>query len=131
MMWTFLDVAAIEIIHDSLIETYGGSHGLRDRGLLESAVARAEMRVHFDPGVGVAAVAASLAFGLIKNHAFLDGNKRIGLAALVAFLRLNGHRLAVSVADQVATVQRLAASEITEDEWTAWVERVIAPLPAP
>lgn len=127
MTWNFLDVAAIESIHHELIETYGGSHGLRDRGLLESAVMRAEMRVNYDPQASVTAVAATLSFGLIKNHAFIDGNKRIGLAALVVFLGLNGFALHAAIEDQISTVQRLAASDLTEADWTAWVERVAGP----
>ncbi len=101
--------------------------GLRDRGLLESAVSRAENKAYYEPEATLAAVAASLSLGLIKNHAFVDGNKRVGLAALVAFLLLNGHRLDCSEAEQVEMIQKAAASEITEEQWTAWVERVVVP----
>lgn len=125
-MWIFLDVAAILTIQADLIDVYGGSHGLRDPGLLESAVMRAQNKVDFDPTATVASVAASLSYGLIKNHAFIDGNKRIGLAALNDFLGLNGHRLAVSQGERIEMVRRVAASEITEEEWTAWVERSVA-----
>ncbi len=89
---------------------------------------RAQNKVDFDPTATVASVAASLSYGLIKNHAFIDGNKRIGLAALNGFLGLNGHRLAVSQDKRIEMVLRVAASEITEDEWTAWVERSVAPV---
>lgn len=93
MNWVLLNVEAIEKVHSDLIDQYGGSHGLRDAGLLESAVQRAENKIYFQPESTVAAVAASVSYGLIKNHAFIDGNKRIRLAALVDFLRLNGYRL--------------------------------------
>jgi death on curing protein len=73
-------------------------------------------------------VAASLAWGLIKNHAFIDGNKRVGFVTMVAFLEMNGYRLICSESEETAMVLRVAASEITEDEWTAWVVRSVEPL---
>ena len=73
MNWVLLGVEAIEKVHSDLIDQYGGAHGLRDAGLLESAVQRAENKLYFQPESTVAAVAASISYGLIKNHAFLDG----------------------------------------------------------
>ena len=124
MTWNFLGVDAVIVLHAALIEESGGSHGLRDAGLLESAIARAENKVNYDPEATVAT--ASLSWRLIKNHAFLDGNKRIGLAALVVFLDANGSRLACPVEEETAMVPRAAASEITEEEWTAWVAGSVA-----
>jgi death-on-curing protein len=126
--WNFLSVDAVIVLHTALIEESGGSHGLRDAGLLESAIARAANKVNYDPDATVATVAASLGWGLIKNHAFVDGNKRIGLAALVVFLDANGFSLICSVQEETAMVLRAAASEITEDEWTAWVVRNVAAI---
>jgi len=126
--WHFLNVEAVVALHAKLIEESGGSHGLRDFGLLESAISRAENKVNYDPVATVASVGASLSWGLIKNHAFIDGNKRIGLGALAVFLKLNGFALTCSVEDEVATVLRAAAGEITEAEWTAWVARNVSPL---
>ncbi|HWB32725.1 MAG TPA: type II toxin-antitoxin system death-on-curing family toxin [Acidobacteriaceae bacterium] len=128
MTWRFLDVNAVLALHAALIEESGGSHGLRDIGLLESAIARAENKVNYDPNATTVTVAASLAWGLIKNHAFIDGNKRIGLAALVVFLDANGFRLACSAEEETAMVLRAAASEITEEEWTVWARGASAPL---
>jgi death-on-curing protein len=88
--WTFLNVAAVQAIHDNLIDVYGGLHGVRDPGLLESAVLRAENKANYDADGSIASIAASLSYGLVKNHAFLDGNKRIGLAALVDTLGGDG-----------------------------------------
>jgi death-on-curing protein len=124
--WSFLSVDAVIVLHAALIEESGGSHGLRDAGLLESAIARAENKVNYDPEATVATVAASLSWGLIKNHAFIDGNKRIGLAALVVFLDANGSELACPVEEEIAMVLRAASSEIAEEEWTAWVVRSVA-----
>ncbi len=111
-----------------MIDRYGGSHGLRDPGLLASAVARAENKAYYEPGATAAEIAASLAWGLIKNHAFLDGNKRVGFAALVAFLELNGYATTFSEVEETAMVLQAAASEILEEEWTAWVERSVTRL---
>ena len=127
MTWKFLGLDAIIALHAELIEESGGSHGLRDRGLLESAISRAENKVNYEPEALAGEVGASLSWGLIKNHAFLDGNKRIGLGALAVFLKTNGFVLTCSVAEETAMVLRVAASEIREDEWTAWVVRNVAP----
>lgn len=128
MNWVFLSVDAVQAIHNNLIDVYGGLHGVRDKGLLESAVLRAENKATYKPGASIGEIAASLSFGLIKNHAFLDGNKRVGLAALVDTLGLNGHGLTVPVPEAEKMVQRAAGSEITEEEWTAWVERSVVAL---
>jgi death-on-curing protein len=105
----------------------GGSLGLRDPGLLESAIARAENKVNYDPEATVASVGASLSWGLIKNHAFIDGNKRIELGVLVVFLDAHGFELVCPVEEETAMVLRAAASEISEEDWTAWVVRSVAP----
>jgi len=88
---------------------------------------RAENKATFDPKATAASIGASLSYGLIKNHAFIDGNKRVGLGALVDFLAFNGFFLTPTEDEQIATVLRVAASEMTEDEWTAWVERASRP----
>jgi death on curing protein len=124
--WNFLSVDSVIVLHAALIEETGGSHGLRDAGLLDSAISRAGNKVSYDPEATAATVAASLSWGLIKNHAFIDGNKRIGLAALVVFLNANGFLLNCSVEEETAMVLRAAANEITEEGWTAWVVRSVA-----
>lgn len=83
--WQFLETDAVINLHAALIEETGGSHGLRDAGRLASASSQAENKVNYDSADSVARVGASLSWGLIKNHTFIDGNKRIGLAVLVAF----------------------------------------------
>jgi death-on-curing protein len=128
VIWKFLDVERVLDLHKRQIDLFGGTAGLRDPGLLESAVMRAEFKAKFDPEASLASIAASLGFGLIKNHAFLDGNKRIGLAAVVTMLKVNGFRLSASTDEKVDVVLRVASSEITESDFAAWVERSIAPL---
>lgn len=121
MTWHFLTVENIVALQQEQIEEFGGSHGLRDYGLLDSAVQRAENKVNYEPDSSVAEVAACLSYGLIKNHAFIDGNKRIGLVALVTFLHANGYGLRSTVAEEIVVVLKVAASEMGEGEWTAWV----------
>ncbi len=128
MTLVFLSVAAVEAIHKEQIELFGGADGLRDAGLLESAVMRAEFKAKFDGDASLAAIAASLGYGLIKNHAFVDGNKRVGLAAIVALLKLNGFMVKAPQAEKIAMVWHAAASEISEEEFAAWVERSVVPL---
>ena len=128
MSWIFLGVAAVEALHHQQIKRFGGSYGLRDMGLLESAIARAENKAAYDEVATAAVIAASLGWGLIKNHAFIDGNKRIGLVSMVVFLRLNGYAFSVPEQEQVMMVLRAAASEISEDEWTGWVEQNVRPV---
>ena len=121
----FLSVEAVCRIQKDSIEVYGGAHGLRDENLLRSALDRAENRYYYEPNVSIAALAAALSWGLSKNHVFLDGNKRVGLGSLIAFLALNNYQLTCSTLETLAMTLRAAASEITEDEWTAWLERVV------
>jgi death-on-curing protein len=128
MIWTFLPVEDVITLHTERILTFGGSPGLRDRGLLESAVSRAENKALYEPEATLAAIAASLSYGLIKNHAFIDGNKRIGLGALVVFLAINGNQLASSTDEQITAVLAVASSEMSEAEWTTWVESHVAPI---
>lgn len=92
-------------------------------------MARPENVANYDPDATAAYLAATLAWGLIKNHAFIDGNKRVGFAGMVVFLRLNGYRLTCSQVEETAMTLRAAAGEIGEEEWAAWAERSIAPEP--
>jgi death-on-curing protein len=115
----FLNRAMVRTIHSELIQTFGGSHGLRDEGLLESALARPLEYANYSDKATAATLGAVLCWGLLKNHAFVDGNKRIALAALVTFLRWNGHRLTCSEVEETGMILRAAASEITEEEFAA------------
>jgi death on curing protein len=124
----FLAVEAVEALHTKTIDRFGGSHGLRDRGLLESAVARAENLAYYNPDASIGELAATLGWGLIKNHAFIDGNKRVGAISLITFLDANGHRLTCTEAEETAMVLRAAAGETTETEWTAGVMANVAPI---
>jgi death on curing protein len=108
-------------LHEQLLAEFGGSPGLRDEGLLASAMARPENLFtyaapsRFD-------LAASYAFGLVKNHPFVDGNKRIGFATAVLFLELNGARFEASEVDAVVQTLALAAGALDEGGYAAWME---------
>jgi death-on-curing protein len=124
----FLIMEAVQLIQASLIDTYGGAHGLRDEGLLRSALDRAENRYFYEPDTSIATLAASMSWGLIKNHAFLDGNKRVGLGALVVFLELNGHELICTWDEAKEMTVKAATTTLSEVEWTSWVELVTRPI---
>ena len=119
----WLTAKAVLAIHEELIVRYGGVSGLRDDGLLESAVARPQNLAAYGQKISVASLSAAYAWGLLRNHPFVDGNKRTALAAMVVFLELNGWELGCSEAEETAMVLRAAAGEITERAWTEWVRR--------
>ena len=117
---TWIDFEVVVAIHDEQLAEHGGQPGLRDRGLLESALGRP--RHLFDYGeLSIARLAAGYAFGISRNHPFLDGNKRTSLVVAELFLALNGHEPAASDAECVTTFVRLAAGDLGEDELAAWI----------
>lgn len=107
-------------IHSEQLALFGGPDGIRDRGLLESALARPINRFAYGE-TDMAALAAAYAFGIAKNHPFIDGNKRVSLLALIIFLRLNGIEFAPSEADAAASILALAAGEVEEEGLTRWI----------
>ena len=121
----WLSFEGVKAIQNELIARYGGSVGLRDANLLASAVARPIHLHTYESESSVARLAATLGWGLVKNHAFVDGNKRIALGAMVAFLELNNHELGCSEAEETDMVLRAAASEISEDQWNEWLEHTV------
>ena len=118
MRW--ISKRALLLLHDESLAEHGGASGIRDEGLLESALARPEnLAAYGEPDI--AALAAAYGFGLAKNHPFVDGNKRAAFLAVGLFLALNGQQLVVSQAEATSTVLALAASEITEEAFAAWL----------
>jgi death on curing protein len=123
--WLSRDI--VVAIHGELIAEHGGLSGVRDEGLLESALARANnRRAYAEPSRYE--LAAAYGFGLAKNHPFLDGNKRIALASIDVFLQLNGFALAASEVETVAVIRDLAAGEIDEDTLARWIEANASPF---
>lgn len=107
-------------IHDEQIAEHGGQAGVRDAGLLDSALNRPRHRHHYE-AAPVPALAASYAYGIVRNHPFLDGNKRTGLVVAELFLELNGWTLTATDADCVLTILKLAAGDLTEAALTDWI----------
>jgi death-on-curing protein len=114
-------------IHDEQLAEHGGPTGLRDAGLLDSALARPLNRAGYgEPDV--AELAAVYALAIAQNHPFVDGNKRTAFVALELFLRLNGCAFTVGDAEAVVMMLAMAAGELPDEEFTAWVQSHTAPL---
>ena len=118
---------ALRNVQSRLIERYGGIPGVRDENLIESALARPQHLEHYEGETDIARLAAALSWAILRNHPFNDGNKRAAFAAIMIFLTRNRHILTCTEVEETAMVLRAAASEITEEEWTAWLERVVRP----
>jgi death-on-curing protein len=113
--------ALILAIHDEQLAEHGGGAGVRDEGLLDSALARPRNRYEYDEETDLASLAAAYAFGIAKNHPFIDGNKRTAFVAAEVFLDVNGLTLVATDQDCVITMLRLAGGEIDEDAFAAWL----------
>lgn len=114
------------LVNDSLSE-HGGAPGLRDEGLLASALARPINRHGYEGETNIASLAACYGFGIAKNHPFIDGNKRAALIALGLFLKLNGFNLRAPQIDTFQTILKLAAGSLEEVELADWLTAQIAP----
>lgn len=126
--WRWINRAALLLLHDESLAEHGGAPGLRDEGLLDSALARPlNLFDYGDPPPDLAALAASYGVGLAKNHAFVDGNKRAAFLAVGLFLALNGHRLAATQADATLTMLAVAAGELDEAAFAGWIRAHLAP----
>ncbi len=118
--WRWIDRTVLTAIHDMQLAEHGGGAGLRDANLLESALAKPEnLAAYGQPGA--AALAAAYGYGISRNHAFIDGNKRTALVAAELFLQLNGWRIVVDDADCVLTMLAVATGDITEDAFAKWL----------
>lgn len=113
----------LDVIHAEQIHQHGGSAGVRDDGLIESALARPKNRLAYGEDVDLADLAATYAVGLAKNHGYVDGNKRIAFTALYVFLGLNGRRLEAPEPEVVQTTIDVAAGNVGEAELAAWVRK--------
>jgi death-on-curing protein len=109
------------LLHEQSLAEHGGSSGIRDEGLLDSALGR-PLNLFSYGNPALFDLAASYVFGLVKNHPFLDGNKRTGFVTGVLFLALNGYRLTATEADAAVRTLALAAGEMTESAYAAWLE---------
>jgi death on curing protein len=128
MSLRWISKQALLILHDESLATHGGGSGMRDEGLLDSALARPLNLVAYADAVNppdIAALAAAYCIGLAKNHAFVDGNKRAAFLATGLFLYLNGYRLTATQADATLTVLGVAAGDVAEAEFAHWLRQHI------
>jgi death on curing protein len=123
--WNWIDRNTLLLLHDESLALHGGASGIRDEGLLDSALARPEnLAAYGDPDV--AELAASYAFDLAKNHAFVDGNKRAAFLSIGLFVYANQYRLTATQADATLTMMAVAASELTEADLALWIRNHMA-----
>jgi death on curing protein len=116
----WLDVEIMIDIHAEQLALFGGPDGVRDRGLLESALARPINKFTYGE-TDLAALAAAYAFGIAKNHPFVDGNKRAAFASVIVFLGLNGVDFAPRPEDATIVMLSLAAGEVSEQSLARWI----------
>jgi death-on-curing protein len=120
MTWRWISRKALELLHAESLAEHGGGAGLRDDGLLESALARPLNLVAYG-SPDFAELAASYGVGIAKNHPFVDGNKRAALLATGLFLHLNGYRLQATQADTTTVMLGVAAGDVTEEAFAQWL----------
>ncbi|MFK7848901.1 MAG: type II toxin-antitoxin system death-on-curing family toxin [Rhodothermales bacterium] len=112
---------AVLAIHQILLAEHGGLPGMRDQNLLDSALARPLQRHSYDESASIFELAASYSFGLVRNHPFVDGNKRVALTVAAVFLELNGYFLDAPEAEAVLMYKQLASGSIEEDTLANWL----------
>lgn len=123
--WIWVSLAVAEAAHAEQLSEHGGGDGVRDAGLLASAMARPQnLAAYGNPDV--AALAAAYGYGIARNHPFVDGNKRTAAVVSETFLMLNGHALAATDAELVVAFIALAAGELSEDELADWFRQHLA-----
>ena len=117
----------VEAFHKESQARFGGASGIRDDGLLESALARPRTRAAYEDDATIFSLATDYCAGIVRNHPFVDGNKRAGLLSAYVFLALNGYRFKPDEAVTVEMIRGLAAGEIEQDALTRWFEEFSAP----
>jgi death-on-curing protein len=116
----WLSEEVVLAVHEAQVAEHGGSAGVRDAGLLASALARPQHAASYSDA-DVPQLAALYALGIIKNHPFVDGNKRVGAVLLETFLQLHGEQLTVSDSELLKTIIAIAAGEMSDDAFVTWV----------
>jgi death-on-curing protein len=123
----WIDRRALLLLHEESLATFGGASGLRDEGLLDSALARPVNRFLYEGADDLAELAAAYCFGIAKNHAFIDGNKRVAFLSIGLFLGLNGKRLRADPVDAVETMLAVAAGQLDEPGLARWIAAHLEP----
>ena len=126
IIWVLDEV--VLAVHDEQLAVHGGLSGIRDRGAVESALARPRNLVAYEASDDLARLAAAYAYGIARNHGFADGNKRTALVTADLFLMLNGYELVSSPVDNVLTILGVADGTLSEEELTSWIRKNIKSL---
>lgn len=124
---TWLSWRIVEAIHFEQLLQHGGEHGVRDRGLIESALERPRFKWQYEEA-DIVALGAAYGFGITKNHGFNDGNKRAGFMAMYVFLGLNGLEILAPEAEVVRVMEGVAKSEVSEEALVEWLRGRTVPL---
>jgi death on curing protein len=119
----WIDSRALILLHAETLAEHGGLSGLRDKGVFESAMSRAQNTHAYEPELDLARLAAAYGFGIVRNHPFHDGNKRVGFLAVGLFLALNEKEFTPDPVQAVAVVMRLAEGKLTELELASWIRQ--------
>ena len=117
----WLSITQVKMLHAETLRLFGGSPGLRDEGLLESALGRPKHLHAYGEAPSLSDLAAAYGYGLAKNHAFVDGNKRVALLAIRAFLFRNGYASRPDQVETVTTMEGVAAGAVDQEALAAWV----------
>ncbi|MCZ8132859.1 MAG: type II toxin-antitoxin system death-on-curing family toxin [Steroidobacteraceae bacterium] len=123
----WIDKRALLLLHRESLAQFGGADGLRDEGLLDSALARPVNKHAYEGCTDLSALAAAYGFGLIRNHPFVDGNKRAAFLAVGVFLAINGRRLTATPVEAIEAILALAAGSLDEAGFAQWVRGNSAP----
>lgn len=119
----WIDKRALVLLHKESLAQFGGAGGLRDEGLLDSALARPVNKYSYEGCSDLAVLAAAYGFGVARNHPFVDGNKRAAFLAVGVFLTMNGQRLAATPVDAIEVILALAAGSMDEAQFADWIKR--------
>lgn len=124
--WHWIDHHILLLLHDESLAAHGGESGIGDEGLLATALSGL-INLALYGGPGVTELAASYTFGIVKNHPFVDGNKRAAFLSISLFLYLNGQTLTASPADATLMIMAVASSERSDADFATWIRRYLAP----
>ncbi len=117
----------VEAIHQDQLREHGGLPGIRDKALLESALERPKNKFAYNPICSIQDLAAAYCYGLVRNHPFADGNKRIGFLVMAVFLELNGFTFCATEESTVVSILSLAAGDHSESELALWIKENATP----
>jgi death-on-curing protein len=118
---TWVDKRALVLLHRESLAQFGGASGVRDEGLLDSALARPVNKYAYEGCTDIAVLAAAYGFALARNHAFVDGNKRVAFLAVGVFLAINQHGLSATPVDAIDAILALAEGSLNEEQFARWI----------